>query len=319
MYICPISRSKLIKEQSDLVSPEGIKYPIIGAKGNVVSFASAENEPENNHQNELMYSMDDSIEKYKNFLNWLLQTFKTDAVSFRECIVDRLLLKPGYKVLITGCGLGDDVDVILKKIGQEGVLCAQDLSKSMVLHAAENRFANNLYYSVSNAENLPYEDNYFDAIFHFGGINLFGSIKKAIAEMERVVKVGGRVVFGDEGVAPWLKNIEYGKVVINNNTLWAASPPMDYLPSNAKDVRLEWVLGNCFYLISYEIGSGTPDINMDVEHIGPRGGTMRTRFYGQLEGVSEKYKTYVLKEARKNDMSINKFLESMIYESIQKK
>jgi len=319
MYICPISKSKLIKEQSNLVSPEGINYPIIGSRGNVVSFASAENELKNNHQNELMYSMDDSIEKYKNFLNWLMQTFKTDAVSFRELLVERLLLRPGYKVLITGCGLGDDVEVILKKIGPEGILCAQDLSKSMVLHSAENIFVNNLYYSVSNAENLPYENNYFDAVFHFGGINLFGSIKKAIAEMERVVKVGGRIVFGDEGVAPWLKNMEYGKAVINNNTLWAASPPMHYLPSTAKDVRLEWVLGNCFYLVSYEIGSTTPDINMDIEHIGPRGGTIRTRFYGQLEGVSEKCKDYVWKEARKNDMSINKFLELMIYESMPKK
>ena len=319
MYICPISRSKLIKEQSDLVSPEGIKYPIIGPKGNVVSFASAENEPENNHQNELMYSMDDSIEKYKNFLNWLLQTFKTDAVSFRESLIERLLLKPGYKVLITGCGLGDDVESVLDKIGREGVLCAQDLSKSMVLYAAEKRFAGNLHYSVSNAENLPYEDNYFDAVFHFGGINLFGSIKKAIAEMERVVKEGGRVVFGDEGVAPWLKNTEYGKVVINNNSLWAAIPPIEYLPPNAKDVRFEWVLGNCFYLISYEIGFSAPDINMDVEHIGPRGGTMRTRFYGQLEGVSEKYKFYIHEEARKKKISKAKFLDSIIFASISKK
>lgn len=189
----------------------------------------------------------------------------------------------------------------------------------MVLYAAENRFANNLHYSVSNAENLPYEDNYFDAVFHFGGINLFGSIKKAIDEMERVVKKGGRVVFGDEGVASWLKNTEYGMVVINNNSLWTAIPPIDYLPPNAKDVRLEWVLGNCFYLISYEIGSSTPDINMDVEHIGPRGGTMRTRFYGQLEGVSEKYKFYIHEEARKKKISIAKCLELIIYDAMSKK
>ena len=37
--------------------------------------------------------------------------------------------------------------------------------------------------------------------------------------MDRVTKPGGKVVFGDEGIAYWLKNTELGKSLITNNIL----------------------------------------------------------------------------------------------------
>ncbi len=314
MYICPITKQKLIQSNRVFKSGEtsGTEYPIIGSKHNVVSFASAELSAASNYTNEQMYDMDDSVVKYKNFLNWLLKTFKTDDISFRSSLIKDLDLKAGNKVLITGCGLGDDVDAILLKVGKVGIVCAQDLSEHMVLSAAQNKFADNLFYSISNAESLPYEDSYFDAVFHFGGINLFSSIGKAISEMDRVIKTGGKIVFGDEGLAPWLKDTEYGKIVINNNSLWAANAPLELLSPSAKDVKVEWVLGNCFYLISYSKSSSSPDIDMNVEHIGPRGGTMKKRFFGQLEGVDDVYKNFVDSQAGKKGVSKSQFLELII-------
>ena len=314
MYICPITKQKLVQFNRVFKSGEtsGTEYPIIGAKHNVVSFSSAELSVTRNFTNEQMYDMDDSVVKYRNFLNWLLQTFKTDDISFRSTLIKDLDLKAGNKVLITGCGLGDDVDAILLKVGKGGIVCAQDLSEHMVLSAAQNKFADNLFYSISNAQNLPYEDSYFDAVFHFGGINLFSSIGKAISEMERVIKTGGKIVFGDEGVAPWLRDTEYGKIVINNNSLWAANAPLEFLSPTAKDVKVEWVLGNCFYLISYSKSGSFPDIDMNLEHIGPRGGTMKKRFFGQLEGVNDVYKNFVDSQAGKKGISKSQFLELII-------
>ena len=73
---------------------------------------------------------------------------------------------------------------------------------------------------MSDALSLPYCDNYFDAVYHFGGINLFGNIRLAISEMERVCKLGGQVMFGDESVAMHLRDSDYGKMFIHNNSLW---------------------------------------------------------------------------------------------------
>ena len=46
------------------------------------------------------------------------------------------------------------------------------------------------------------------------------------------------MMFGDEGVAPWLKDKEYGKIGICNEPLWAADPPLALLPETALDVIL---------------------------------------------------------------------------------
>ena len=48
--------------------------------------------------------------------------------------------------------------------------------------------------------------------------------------MDRVVKDGGRIVFGDEGLSPWLKDTDYGKMLIDNNPLyWAIKKKISYL------------------------------------------------------------------------------------------
>jgi ubiquinone/menaquinone biosynthesis C-methylase UbiE len=51
---------------------------------------------------------------------------------------------------------------------------------------------------LGNAEELPFGDATFDAVFHIGGINFFNDKKKAIAEMIRVARPGTRIVICDE-------------------------------------------------------------------------------------------------------------------------
>lgn len=92
---------------------------------------------------------------------------------------------------------------------------------------------------TGNAITLPFQDGFFDAAFHFGGINLFGDRSKAVAEMARVVKKGGRVVFGDEGLAPWLRKTEYGKILMNSSALYAYETPFDAMPVSAREVSLQ--------------------------------------------------------------------------------
>jgi len=51
---------------------------------------------------------------------------------------------------------------------------------------------------LGNAEQLPYQDNTFDGVFHLGGINFFNDKKRAIEEMIRVAKPGTRILICDE-------------------------------------------------------------------------------------------------------------------------
>jgi len=273
-----------------------------------------------------MYKKSDSEVIYENFLVWLFKTFNEDAHLFRESLINNLHLKKGDRVLVTGCGLGDDLFSILPKIGNHGEIYAQDLSDLMIT-ATARRLADrnipeislsNIYLDVSNASMLPYADGFFDAAFHFGGINLFTDVQGAISEMARVVKAGGKVLFGDEGVAPWLKDKEYGKMVIYNNSLWASSPPISLLPETASNVHLSWVLGNCFYIIDFEVSESLPSIDIDIPHKGIRGGSIRKRYYGAIEGIDPKIKNQISTLANSMGKSSSDWIEMVISNEINK-
>lgn len=297
---------------------EGLKdtqnniFKFSAAKSNVVDFIEPYVTSEYDRSNLQMYNSASSVEVYRNFLDWLFQTFNVPEQEFRVEILSHLKLSAGMKVLITGCGLGEDIPIVSKAVGLRGEVHAQDISKAMVLESAKNNTQPNTLFTISNANSLPYASGYFDAVFHFGGINLFGDTKKAIAELDRVCKKGGRVVFGDEGVAAHLRNTQYFDVAVCNNKLWGAEPPMDLLPHSALDVQLTYILGNCFYVIGYTSGEDFPYMNIDVPHKGTRGGTARTRYFGQLEGVSAETKAKVYAKAREMNISAHQLLEDIL-------
>jgi hypothetical protein len=95
--------------------------------------------------------------------------------------------------------------------------------------------------------------------------------------MNRVVRVGGKVVVGDEGIAPWLKRERYGRVLVNANPLYANSPPLDALPETASEVRLQWILGAAFYVIDFRVGAEEPFVDVDLPIPG-KGDTLRSRY-----------------------------------------
>jgi ubiquinone/menaquinone biosynthesis C-methylase UbiE len=315
-YVCPQTHQRLTKSDTALVREDGKYYPfVIGANGICIpNFLQAHTLGEMGKHELAVYDHKSASAIYHNYLEWLFKTFDEDQTTFRKKLIQHLQLKNGDKVLVTGCGLGDDIAPILEIVGENGSVYANDLAENMVMAATQSEImqmphAHKISFSICDACALPFDNNFFDATFHFGGINLFDDVKQAIGEMNRVVKPSGQVVFGDEGVAPWLRKTEYAKIVINNNALWSAEAPIDALPETATNVQVTWVLGNCFYVISFQKSLLLPKINMDVIHKGRRGGNMRTRYFGQLEGVSAESKQFVLDDAARKGMSVHDWLE----------
>ena len=163
------------------------------------------------------FSIDKAAEIHDNALKWLFDTHNVKEEKLRREMIDKLQLKKGDTVLMTATGAGNDIKYIIEKIGSSGTLYAQDFAKEMLFAAYERTKAElnidnyNIEFSVNDATDLPFNDNSFDATFHFGGINLYNDVKKGIDEMHRVTKNGGKIVFGDEGLAYWLKKTETGK------------------------------------------------------------------------------------------------------------
>jgi ubiquinone/menaquinone biosynthesis C-methylase UbiE/uncharacterized protein YbaR (Trm112 family) len=253
-------------------------------------------------------------------VDWQFAAMYEDENAVRESMIDRLELKPAAAVLEVGCGTGRDSFRLARRLDAGGRLHMQDLSRGMVHACAQKMaeyqrtglFACSLEYSVANATSLPFADDQFDAVFHFGGFNQFGDLKKGAAELTRVAKPGARIVIGDEAVAPWLRGTEFEAIVVTNNPLFKAEAPLDALPVGARNVSVQWMIGNCFYLIAFTKGDGPPPLNLDLPHRGWRGGTMRTRYFGSLEGVTPEAKALAVDAAKKSGLSVHEWLDRLI-------
>lgn len=250
------------------------------------AFQVAEGIPRLVHPSELLPSdaefqqkYDSGADEYDRGLRWLFESFRVDPATMRNAMIDLLELRPGARVLETACGTGEDSQYILERIGPNGTLYAQDLSIGMLKVARQKLASGAVEYVQSNASYLPFPDGAFDAAFHFGGINTFGEVRRALQEMNRVVRVGGKVVVGDEGVAPWLRRRLYGRILVKANPLYRHRPPVDALPENAAETRLQWILGNAFYVIDFRVGGGLPFIDLDLPIPG-KGDSLRSRYYG---------------------------------------
>jgi len=312
----PDTLQPLTLDAGVLRNASGDTYRLDGAAPNVVDFIAPYIADDYDRNNLQMYNSANSVEIYRNFLNWLFETFKVSEAAFRTQLLSHLKLEAGMRVLVVGCGLGEDIPMVAELVGSSGEIHAQDLSKAMVLEAARKNDWPNTLFTISNANQLPYTSGYFDAVFHFGGINLFGDMRKAIGELDRVCKQGGRVVFGDEGIAEHLRGTEYYEVAVCNNRLWASDTPMALLPTGALDVQLNYVLGNCFYLIGFTSGKDLPYMNIDVPHKGTRGGTARTRYFGQLEGVSPETRARFYAKAKALGTSAHELLEKILADKL---
>ncbi len=170
-----------------------------------------------------------------------------DMIKGRKEIVSKLGLKPGMKVLEVSPGPGVFQKYLKHEIGESGELVALDLSISMLRQCQKKNSKLNIHLVHGNAQYLPFADDSFDALFHFGGINLFNDPQKAITEFIRVVKKDGIVSWGDEGFSPNYKNELRKKMMLKVNPGFAKPRPV--MPDSVYGVIENEVYNGLAYLV----------------------------------------------------------------------
>lgn len=107
-----------------------------------------------------------------------------------------LRVKTGWKVLDIAGGTGDIAFRVVKASNQRARVSVLDINKSMLdigrEYAIKKGFARYVDFVEGNAESMPFEDNRFDACTISFGIRNVPHIDRALKEIWRVLKPGGR-------------------------------------------------------------------------------------------------------------------------------
>jgi ubiquinone/menaquinone biosynthesis C-methylase UbiE len=106
-------------------------------------------------------------------------------------------LEPHMTLLDVACGAGHAADPLAPHVRQ---VVGIDLTRALLdIGAQRLREAGieNVLLQEGNAEALPFVDQSFDIVFCRAALHHIGDPKRAVAEMMRVCRVGGRVVLMD--------------------------------------------------------------------------------------------------------------------------
>lgn len=119
----------------------------------------------------------------------LHRTWKRFAVSVSG-------VKSGDKVLDVAGGSGDLSRLFAKKVGATGQVVLTDINASMLSVGRDRLIDDGASVPAlqCDAEKLPFPDNYFDCVIVAFGLRNMTHKDKALAEMRRVLKSGGRLL-----------------------------------------------------------------------------------------------------------------------------
>ncbi len=110
--------------------------------------------------------------------------------ALRKIVAD--LIQPGDCVLECACGTGLLTEVIAQRCAR---LTATDFAPKMLARAKKNCAAfGNITFEQSDITALGYPNGSFDAVVAGNVIHLLDNPMKALAELDRVCKTGGRLI-----------------------------------------------------------------------------------------------------------------------------
>jgi SAM-dependent methyltransferase len=129
------------------------------------------------------------------WFRWTLQIQQWLGPS-TEVMLDLANVGPGTTVLDVAAGAGEPAITAAKRVGPMGKVLATDISANILGYAAKAAASAglaNLETRVMDGENLELRDESFDVVMSRVGLIYFPDQQRALSEMRRVLKPGGRI------------------------------------------------------------------------------------------------------------------------------
>lgn len=153
----------------------------------------------------------DNSTKPQSYVDYLRTVSALDAVQrFKQSSLQLMDVDPGDSVLDVGCGRGDEVIELARMVGETGRAVGLDMSETMVVEG-RGRAAQagvRAEFKVGDAQALPFADRSFDAARIERTLQHLPDPDRALRELRRVCRPGGRVVALDP---------DWGAQIIDSN------------------------------------------------------------------------------------------------------
>jgi ubiquinone/menaquinone biosynthesis C-methylase UbiE len=124
------------------------------------------------------------------------------GLPFATRVVEPTTPRRGERVLDVGCGTGVVARLAADRVGTDGTVVGVDGHPGMLEVARAAR--SDIAWRQSSAEGLPFDDDSFDVALCSLALQFFAEKIRALGEMRRVVRPGGRVGIATTGPTPEL-------------------------------------------------------------------------------------------------------------------
>ena len=138
--------------------------------------------------------MFNNISKRYDFLNHFL-SLGIDKIWRRKAVKELREIQP-KRILDIATGTGDFALATLKVMPEEVI--GMDISEGMLdvgkVKMRKKKVDHIVSMQLGDSENLPFEDNYFDAVTVGFGVRNFEDLEKGLSEMLRVIRPNGKAI-----------------------------------------------------------------------------------------------------------------------------
>jgi SAM-dependent methyltransferase len=120
-------------------------------------------------------------------------------------VFDLLEVEGGGRFLDVGCGTGGTARALAKRMGGAGAVVGVDNSETMIGEARRRSEGSRLpvEFHVADAHQLPLADASFDGAYSLRVFEIIGEPRRALSEMARVLRPGGRLVINAPDLDMW--------------------------------------------------------------------------------------------------------------------
>jgi len=133
----------------------------------------------------------------------MYRKFPRQSKQLLDSILQFIEPKAGETIVDVGTGAGFLALELAEKIGKNGKVIGLDISKQAIQQARRKVTARNQHrlpqFKIGDVHNLPFEDDFADAVCCKSLLCSIDHRQKAVREMARVAKHGGRIVVVEPG------------------------------------------------------------------------------------------------------------------------